>query len=284
VDLPAQGTASIRDAEPITSGAQIVEDLDVLPGGGWLLFDSNQSGNEDIFVQSLSSRRPTQITHDPGDDFGPVWSPNGREVAFYGVRDGVRHIFVMRATGRDVVQVTHDTLQSNQPQWAPDGERLVYYRRDAANRDRLMIVARNADSTWGEPKTVIDEFGTGVSWSPDGRWLAFSDPTGQIRLVSPDGGPSRLLATPEALGGTALKRPQWLPFDPAVLVRSERPGGMGAIWRVPIDGGAPMELVRLDDAARPVLRDDFVTDGERVYFTIGERSGSLWLIDVDPTP
>ncbi|MEZ4585392.1 MAG: hypothetical protein R2909_03205 [Gemmatimonadales bacterium] len=278
--LPEQGVASIRDAEPVTSGAQIVEDFDVLPGGGWLLFDSNQNGNQDIFVQSLSSRRPTQISQDSADEFGPVWSPNGKEVAYYSVVNGVRHVFVMRATGRDVRQVTDDSLGDHQPQWAPDGEHLVFYRRDGVNRDRIYTVARNVDSTWSEPNLVIDEFATGVSWSKDGRWLAFTDQEGAIRIVSSTGGISRVVATPVALGAAALKRPQWLPFEPALLVRGVRAGGQGSIWWIPIDGSPPMERALFDDPNRPVLRDDFVTDGENVYFAISQLDGTLWMIDL----
>ncbi|MEZ4585381.1 MAG: hypothetical protein R2909_03150 [Gemmatimonadales bacterium] len=277
---PSRAWPSIRDAEPVTSGAQIVEDFDVLPGGGWLLFDSNQNGNQDIFVQSLSSRRPTQISQDSADEFGPVWSPNGKEVAYYSVVNGVRHVFVMRATGRDVRQVTDDSLGDHQPQWAPDGEHLVFYRRDGANQDRVYTVARNPDSTWAEPELVIDEFATGVSWSKDGKWLAYTDDAGAIRIVPSTGGVSRVLATPAMLGADALKRPQWLPFEPALLVRGVRPGGQGSIWWIPIDGSPPMERALFDDPNRPVLRDDFVTDGESVYFTISQLDGTLWMIDL----
>ncbi len=278
--LGANGPASVRHAEPITTGNQVVEDLDVLPGGGWLLFDSNREGNQDLYVQSLNTRRPTAITSDPADEFGPVWSPNGKEVAFYSVRNGIRHLFVMRATGRGVQQVTADSLDDHQPQWAPDGEQLVFHRRDRAGRDRIHIVARNPDSTWGQPRLVLDEDGTGVTWSRDGRWLAFSDPQGNIRLVSPDGGPSRVVATPADADGGALRRPQWLPFEPALLVRSEHRGGQGGIWRVPIDGGRPEEVARFDDPDRPVFRDDFVTDGDAIYFTISDLQGALWLMTV----
>jgi hypothetical protein len=45
---------------------------------------------------------------------------------------------------------------------------------------------------------------------------------------------------------------------------------------VPIDGSAPQELVRFDDPARPVYRDDFATDGDQVFFTVSELSSTLW--------
>jgi Tol biopolymer transport system component len=278
VPLPAKGSVSIQTAEPVTVGNQIVEDMDVLTGSGWLLFDSNQNGNQDIYIQSLRSGRTTQITRDPSDEFGPTWSPNGKEAAFYSVRDGVRHIFVMRATGRGIQQVTNDSLQDHQPHWSPDGQRLVFYRRDGLGRDRIFLTDRKPDSSWTTPRLLTEEVGTGATWSPDGRWIAFSDPEGRIRLISVEGGTSRVIATPEQAGGAFLKRPQWLPEEPILLARAERPGGMGGIWRIPIDGGQPTELIRFDDPNRPAYRDDFGTDGERVYFTISLFDAAMWVI------
>jgi serine/threonine-protein kinase len=279
--IPARGSSSITAATQVTEGSQIVEDMDVLPGGGWILFDSNQSGNQDIYLQSLKSGRPTQITQDSTDEFGPVWSPNGKEVAFYSVRDGVRHVFVMRATGRAIRQVTHDSAQDYQPHWSPDGARLVFYRRDDRGRDHLFITTRQADSSWSAPVQLTDEPGTGADWSPDGHWIAFSDPAGRIRVIRTEGGPSRVVATPEQANGQLLKRPQWMPYEPTLLVRAERAGGQGGIWRVGIDGSAPTELIRFDDPKRPVFRDDFATDGERVYFTTSLFDGAMWLLTVE---
>jgi serine/threonine-protein kinase len=278
VEIPAKGSTSIATAERVTTGNQIVEDMDVLPGGGWIVFDSNQDGNQDIYLQSLKSGRPTQITQDSTDDFGPTWSPNGKEIAFYSVRDGIRQIFVMRATGRSIRAVTHDTMQSHQPHWSPDGQRLVFYRRDAQGRDRIFVTGRRPDSTWSEPTPVTDEFGSGATWSPDGGWIAFNDPAGRIKIVRAEGGPSRVVMTPEQAEGQFLRRPAWLPFEPTLLVRAERPGGQGGIWRVPIDGGAPAEIVRFDDPAQPVYRDDFATDGQRVFFTTTLFESALWVM------
>lgn len=89
-----------------------------------------------------------------------------------------------------------------------------------------------------------------------------------------------MVATPADADGGSLRRPQWLPFEPALLVRSEHRAGQGGIWRVPIDGGRPVEVARFDDPDRPVFRDDVVTDGDAIYFTIGGLQGALWLMTV----
>jgi len=286
VPLPAPGgpAASIRDAVPVTEGDQVVEDMDVLPGGGWLVFDSNRGGSQDIWLQGGVASAPIPLTSDPGDEFGPAWSPNGREVAYYAVREGIRHLFVMRATGQGVVQVTADSLQDQQPKWSPDGQSLVFYRRDGAGRDRLFVTTRGTDSTWSTPRPLGDELGTASAWSSDGRWIAFTDPEGNLRTRDAAGGPSRIVARPADVGGLPIRRPHWLWAEPAMLARVEGPGGTGGIWRFSVAGEVPRELVRLDDPTRPVHRADLTADSERVYLLVSEFSGSVWRIPVGTTP
>jgi len=283
VALPSasSGIASVREAEQVTSGTQVVEDLDVLPGGHWMAFDSNRGGSQDLYLMKIPNGRPVQLTRDSTDDFGPAWSPDGRELAFYAVRDGVRHIFVMRSDGRNIKQVTNDSLNDHQPHWSPEGTGLVFYRRDGQGRDRMYLVTRGPDRTWGPATPLTDEPGTGTTWSPAGDLIAFSDPEGNIRVIAPGGGPSRVLARPADLDGRPLRRPQWLPEERALLVRDEAPGGGGRIWRVALDGSRPREVVRFDDPTRPSYRDDYATDGRRVYFTVNLFEGSLWSMDLE---
>ena len=43
-----------------------------------------------------------QLTTDPADEFAPVWSPDGTQIAFLSNRSGrVRELFVMNADGSD---------------------------------------------------------------------------------------------------------------------------------------------------------------------------------------
>jgi Tol biopolymer transport system component len=54
----------------------------------------------DIFVMNADGTGRTRLTDDPADDFGPVWSPNGRRIAFVSTRDDPdRNVYVMAADG-----------------------------------------------------------------------------------------------------------------------------------------------------------------------------------------
>ncbi|MBV6522882.1 MAG: Serine/threonine-protein kinase PknD [Gemmatimonadaceae bacterium] len=281
--LPIDGrqVADVRDAVALTRGAQIVEDVDVHPATRSLLFDSNQAGSQDLYMMLGGTGRPVQLTFDQRDEFGPSWSPNGREIAYFAIDHGVRHIYVRQLGALGTArQVTNDSLQDHQPRWSPDGERLLFYRRDATGHDRLLVVERGPDSTWSAPQPLGDEFGSGASWSPDGGSIAFRDSLGRIAIMPADGGPSRVVLSPDAVHASAVTRPEWIPFSFDLLVRSQLPGGLGSIWRVPLNADPPREMARFDDPTRPVFRDDYATDGKQIFFTVSRLEGALWLLDL----
>ncbi len=74
-----------------------------------LIFASDRNGNLDIFVMNDDSSDVIQLTSHAADDFGPVWSPDGSQIAFYTFRDGNNEIYVMNADGSEQTNVSQTT-------------------------------------------------------------------------------------------------------------------------------------------------------------------------------
>ena len=99
VSIPRGDAVSVSQGTAVTTGRQINEGVDVSRDGRWLAFDSDRSGNQDLYKMPLAGGEPEQLTTDPQDDFGPAWSPDGKEIAFHSFRNGNRDIFIMPAAG-----------------------------------------------------------------------------------------------------------------------------------------------------------------------------------------
>ena len=56
--------------------------------------------------------------------------------------------------------------------------------------------------------------------------------------------------------------------------------GRASLWSVPVRGGTPTLLVRLDDPARPSSRTDFAVGDDRLYFAVDDRRCNIWVTDV----
>jgi TolB protein len=151
-------------------------------------------GSEDseIFVMNADGSERVQLTSNDIEDGKPVWSPDGRRIAFSSDGD----VVVMAADGSGRTRLT----QGGSPAWSPDGRRIAF---SASTEDGLpAIFVMNAD---GSARTQLtNEWSSGADWSPDGRTIAVTtlrriwngvkyQVYGDIAVVSADGGPSTQL-------------------------------------------------------------------------------------------
>jgi serine/threonine-protein kinase len=280
VPIPTRGTSSVADAMALTTGNQAIEGIGISPDGQWLVFDSNRRGNADIYRLALADGHVEQLTDHPADDFIPSWSPDGNEIAFYSFRHGTRDLFVMAADGAAETRLTNDPSQERYPDWSPDGNSLVF-RGDKTGEDEIWLMSReDRSSSWGEPRQLTSDGGFSPRWSPDGQWIAYVG-SGTLRLISPDGGPPLLLAEGRTdIGDWVPVFPEWSSDSRTVFFKAHDVRGNASFWSVPVTGGVPRMLVRLDDPMSPSLRPEFTTDGERFFFTIGKQESDIWVMDL----
>ena len=137
-----------------------------------------------------------QLTFDPGVQMQPVWSPDGRRIAYAADRRGNSDIWVQAIDEGDAEQVTFSTAHDWQPAWSPDGRYLVFRSERAGGG--LFVV-----SPAGGTERRISDFGYYPQWSPNGASILFYDeiPRGidgfgranSLYAISVDGGPARQL-------------------------------------------------------------------------------------------
>jgi len=56
--------------------------------------------------------------------------------------------------------------------------------------------------------------------------------------------------------------------------------GQASFWVVPLEGGKPRLLVKLDDPTKQSSRPDFTTDGKRFFFTISKYESDIWKMEL----
>jgi Tol biopolymer transport system component len=181
--------------------------------GGRIAF--TQSGR--IAVAMGNGAMPAFLTGGPADH-SPVWSPDGTKVAF--MRAGAAEqsgTFVVNADATDEHRVAPAAMFYSRPSWSPDSRRLVF--RDET-RDRQGIYTVNADGA--ELRRIFEGNANTPTWSPDGRWIAFTfngGPTeGGLYVMDPDGADLKV-ALPGVLSEVA-----WSPDSKLLAVR-------GVPWR-----------------------------------------------------
>jgi Tol biopolymer transport system component len=97
-----------------------------------------------------------------------AWSPDGDRVAVTGCADGQPEVFVI-AKNADNAQAV---VKGSDAQWSPDGKRLLFVHDSETPRPVISIWIANADGK--EPQKLLDAKTLGLTWSPDGKSIAFA--------------------------------------------------------------------------------------------------------------
>ena len=139
------------------------------PDGRQVLMSMERSGNSDIFVMDLSTRRLTRLTDNPSIDVSPTMSPDGRRIAFTSDRGGTQQIYTMNADGSNQKRISFGDGRYQTPVWSPRGDLIAFTRQ---YNGRFYIGVIRPDGT-GERLLTESYLDEGPTWSPNGRVLMF---------------------------------------------------------------------------------------------------------------
>ena len=259
--------------EPVTTGQQTIENLGLSPDNAWLVYDSDLSGNQDIYKVRREGGEPVRLTTDSADDFNPAWSPDGREITYHTFAKGTRDIFLMNSNGTGHKPVVSTRSDERSPRWAPDGNAIVY-----SDDGNLYIVRRSDRSAaWRTPSRVGQ--GMNASWNPTGDFISFVR-AGRLMLLQVDGGTPIPLTngTPSVVQGSSVV---WSRDGKTIYfiagIRATRRLG---IWAAPVSGGEPNLTMPLTDPDRPLFRETFAVDSLRFYVTVGTREADIGALEL----
>ena len=268
---------------PFTTYEGSESDASFSPDGSRIAFTwtGEQNRERNIFIKRLNDERPSRVTFDPADEFSPVWSPDGSQIAFLRrVEDAASpDLVVIPAGGGRIRAVGRIADPEGYPRpiaWWPDGKSIL--ARDATERGlalvRIDLDTGRKQALTSPPPAESDSFPV---LAPGGSQFAFvrlqangtlvcllsiKGSVECIHRVALDHGDS----INGLIGGLA-----WLP-DESGLLYCDRIG----IWRLRF--GPPPTVTKVVEGGFPGMTGDRL--GQRLVFTREYADVNLWRIRI----
>ena len=310
IPIPEGETSAMTSGREITHSTDLIEEVSASADGTSLVYTSTRSGSSDLYRIAVTGGSPVQLTSDSTNEFGPVWSPDGKEIAFHAIRAGRFHVMVTSADGGTAQDVVESSPRGED--WGPDGTKIVIagdpgrgrsmQRAPAAQSapsaaqsaapkqpqrpmEPLQVLTRGANG-WSAPVAVAGTAGGLLPrWSPDGRYIAFIVPgnPSTLSIVPAEGGTARVLVRAgEPAGTPAPQQPMWSRDSRTVFFTAIDAEGMGTIWSVPVDGGMPRPRVRFTnpDLQMGSSNGRFGVDAKNFYVRLIRHAGTIGTADL----
>ena len=161
---------------------QWLNSIALAPDGRQMLFGIRG----EVFIANTQTGASENITKTPAAaERGPVWSPDGKWMAYFSDESGEQQLFLRAADGGALRKVNVEAKPSfySELQWSPDSKKLAFSNSHLAllcfdldaNAVRPIDVARHTDG----------DFSFQPSFSPDSRWLAYAKyDVNRLRLIT----------------------------------------------------------------------------------------------------
>lgn len=224
-------------------------------------------GINDVWVLDVARAVKTRLTFGPVQNTSPVWSPDGKWIAYASVRNGHSNLYRKHSDGSGAEELLLSNDQADTAEdWSRDGKYLLYSHGGMGMDSQLWAVPLEGDRN---PWMVVPHAAVlyGARLSPDGHWLAYeSNESGTVQLyiVPFRGGQGKWQVTSNGSSGPAWTGDgkELFYMDPGfnlfVLSVKEVDGApqLGTPQQIPITTSAPQVFYDIAPDGKKILIDN----------------------------
>ena len=125
----------------------------------------------EVYLVDLESQNEARLTSNLTDEWRPVFSPDGKQIAYISHIDGNYEIYVMNVDGSNKTRLTKNNSDEWDPMYSPDGKKMLFSSKREGNWDIFIM-----DKDGRNQKQLTDDPGDewDPTFSPDGKNIVFA--------------------------------------------------------------------------------------------------------------
>jgi TolB protein len=142
-----------------------------------IFYTGGASAKASLFISKADGRDEHPLLSATSLDYNPSWSRDGKWIAFTSERNGSADLYRVKPDGTALERLTDDPAYDDQAAFSPDSNQIVFVTTRANGHANLWIL----DLRTRKAKALTSGMSGGdfrPSWSPDGKWIAFSSDRG----------------------------------------------------------------------------------------------------------
>src|SRR6266852_1622341 len=246
------------------------------PDGQHLAFVWNGGAGPhfNLYVKVVGTEESLRLTRQESLDFNPVWSPDGRYIAFCRIAKGATGIYIIPALGGAERKVRntlwddrefHETFWFGRLSWSPDGKLLAYSDRASPSEDAAIFLL-SLDSLEARKLTspLRSRGDFSPAFSPDGQTVAFArDSQGAQSIYAiPVSGRKEQPLTSDTNQKWGLA---WTPDGREIVFAED-----DWLWKISLRGGPRERLQFGQDGVEPSIR------GNQLVYVQRKLNHNIW--------
>ncbi|MDE6090012.1 MAG: peptidase S41, partial [Duncaniella sp.] len=157
-----------------------LRDVRISPDGSTIAF----TYKGDIYTVPAAGGQARQLTTQGSYESEPVWSPDGKKIAFASDREGGTDIFIMDVNGGPATRLTFNSAAEIPQGFTPDGKAVIYSAsiQDAPSAllfpSAWMTELYSVPVSGGRPRQILSTPAEAVNYLPDGKSFIYVDRKG----------------------------------------------------------------------------------------------------------